>query len=415
MQSFDILLCLESLFERSINEVSKITTFTDTDLSLFETVDKAANELLLDEFENYIERKFNSQAIEVLKKHDLIGIPIKKEYGGRGARPIVSTLCSERLGQVGLGGNSSVGVSIGLAGTCLEIWGTDDLKEKYLKPAATGDKILAYALTEPDAGSDPTSISSTFEEVDGNYVLNGTKYLITNGSICDAVVVFAYPKGDKNMSAFIVDKNSEGFDVSMELKEKLGFFTSDTALLEFDNVVIPKENVIGIPGKGLWVAYTALISGRMGVATGCVGVIEDCLNSVIERASTREQHGKLIGKHQLIQKHIADIAMSLEMAKWPTYICALKVEDWEKDPLNRDLRLDVDQSSSIAKRISSKLAFESADKAVQVFGGFGYSILSPVGRHFLDTRATRIYEGTDEIMDLKIASGVLGKDFEAYK
>ena len=408
---------MEAYFQRSINEVNRFYKFSDEDFKLFEKVDKAAEELTVAEYESYLEREFDKQALEILKKHSLVGISIQKENGGLGASPIVATLASERLSQSGLGATSAFGVSTGLAGSCLESWGNVEQKQHYLTPAAKGDMILAYALTEPEAGSDPESLSTTFEEKNGHYVLNGTKYLITNGSIADAMITFAYPKGRQNegMSAFVVDTKSEGYEVAMKLKEKLGFFTSDTAMIEFHDLKVPKENMLGIPGKGLWVAYVALISGRMGVASGCLGVLESCLSAVKERASTRWQHGKPIGKHQLIQQHIAEMAMSLEMARWPTYMAAFKIADWERDPFNKEKRLDVDQASSIAKRVSSRLAYESADRAVQVFGGFGYSTLCPVTKHFLDTRATRIFEGTDEIMDLKIASGVLGRDFEAYK
>ena len=406
---------MEELFQRSINEINKLRKFSEDDLKLFELADKVADEIYPEEVDFYLERKFNHKSIDIMKKYNLFGIPVAKEYGGREASPIVSTLTYERLGQVGLGPWSVIAVSIGLAGTCVEIWGTEELKDKYLRPAAKGEIILAYALTEPMAGSDPTALTTTYEEKGGEYIVNGAKYLITNGSIADSTVVFAIDKDTKLITSFMIDNKSEGFEVTLELKEKMGFFTSDTAMLEFNNVRVPKENVLGIPGKGLWVAYTALISGRLGVGSGCIGVIEDCLNSVTERAKTRWQHGKPIGKHQLIQKHIAEIAMNLEMTRWPTYQTAFKIEEWKKNPLDKKLRLDVDQSSAIAKRVASKLAYESADRACQVFGGFGYSMLSPVGRHWLDTRATRIYEGTDEIMDLKIASGVLGREFEAYK
>ena len=406
---------MEELFQRSINEINKLRKFSEDDLKLFELADKVADEIYPEEVDCYLERKFNSKSIDIMKKYNLFGIPVAKEYGGREASPIVSTLAYERLGQVGLGPWSVIAVSIGLAGTCVEIWGTEELKDKYLKPAAKGEIILAYALTEPMAGSDPVSLTTTYEEKGGEYIINGAKYLITNGSIADSTVVFAIDKDTKSITSFMIDNKSEGFEVTLELKEKMGFFTSDTAMLEFNNVRVPKENILGIPGKGLWVAYTALISGRLGVGSGCIGVIEDCLNSVTERAKTRWQHGKPIGKHQLIQKHIAEIAMNLEMTRWPTYQTAFKIEEWKKNPLDKKLRLDVDQSSAIAKRVASKLAYESADRACQIFGGFGYSMLSPVGRHWLDTRATRIYEGTDEIMDLKIASGVLGREFEAYK
>jgi alkylation response protein AidB-like acyl-CoA dehydrogenase len=201
----------------------------------------------------------------------------------------------------------------------------------------------------------------------------------------------------------------------MKLEEKIGLFTSDTSLLSLDDVHIPSEDVLAAEGKGLNVAYSALLNGRLGVAAGCLGVMEDCLNQVKERASTRLQHGKLIGKHQLIQRHIAKIASSLEACRWLVYRAALKKEEYEKKPTDLGLRAQADRHSAIAKYMSSSLSFECADRAVQVFGGFGYSIMSPVARHFLDTRVARIYEGTDEIMELKIASTILGRDFEAYR
>jgi alkylation response protein AidB-like acyl-CoA dehydrogenase len=216
------------------------------------------------------------------------------------------------------------------------------------------------------------------------------------------------------MSAFIVDTKSEGFSVAMRLDEKIGLFTSDTAMLELTDCKVPKQNVLGQPGRGLHVAYSALLNGRIGIASGCVGIIEDCFNSVSERAKSRVQHGKLIGKHQLIQRHIASIVMNLEMARWPTYLAAVEKTQLDAQPSNLELRHKVDLQSAIAKRGASQLAYESADRAVQVFGGFGYSLLSPVAKHLCDARVARIYEGTDEIMDLKIASLILGKGFEAY-
>jgi len=297
----------------------------------------------------------------------------------------------------------------------IEQWGSEYQKKQYLIPAARGERILAYGLTEPEAGSEPTSLKTSYEERDGGYVLTGTKYLISNGSIADSLIIFAYPNGRREgMSAFIVDSKSEGFSVAMHLDEKIGLFTSDTAMLELNEVKVPKENLLGQPGKGLHVAYSALLNGRIGIGSGCVGIIEDCLNSVTERARSRVQHGKLIGKHQLIQRHVANIAMNLEMARWPTYLAAVEKTKLDTNPSNLDLRTKVDLQSAIAKRVASRLAYESADLAVQVFGGFGYSLLSPVAKHLCDARVARIYEGTDEIMELKIASLILGKGFEAY-
>jgi alkylation response protein AidB-like acyl-CoA dehydrogenase len=175
-----------------------------------------------------------------------------------------------------------------------------------------------------------------------------------------------------------------------------------------------KEGMLGTEGKGLSIAYTSLMSGRLGVSSGSLGVIDSCLNSALERARTRRQHGKEIGKHQLIQSHISAITLNREQARWPTYVAALAKQRYNGNQQDRTLRGEADFKIAIAKRIASKCSLDSADRAVQVFGGFGYSILSGPARHLCDSRVTRIYEGTDEILDLKIASTALGKGFEAY-
>jgi alkylation response protein AidB-like acyl-CoA dehydrogenase len=203
--------------------------------------------------------------------------------------------------------------------------------------------------------------------------------------------------------------------VDMRLEEKVGLFTSDTAMLTLEDAFVSKEDILGHEGKGFSVAYSALLNGRIGIGSGCVGVMEDCLNQVKERVTSRFQHGKEIGKHQLIQKHVAFIEASLEACRWLVYRAAIKKDDSEKDSKSLPLRAEADRLSAVAKYMASRCAFESADRAVQCFGGFGYSIMSPVAKHFLDTRVARIYEGTDEIMELKIASSVLGKGYEAYK
>ncbi|HKW03816.1 MAG TPA: acyl-CoA dehydrogenase family protein, partial [Nitrososphaerales archaeon] len=222
-------------------------------------------------------------------------------------------------------------------------------------------------------------------------------------------------KTDNLVSAFIVDSKTNGFEVAMHLSEKLGLFTSDTALLEFHNMEIPKESLLGKIGKGFSVAYSALLNGRIGIASGCVGVMQDCLNSCVERSKYRIQHGKEIGKHQLIQSHLAHIAADLESSRWPVYNAAMMKEELDSTPEDKDLLRAVDRQSATAKFIASRNSYDAADRAVQIFGGFGYSILSPVAKHLVDTRVARIYEGTDEIMELKIASSILGREFEAYR
>jgi alkylation response protein AidB-like acyl-CoA dehydrogenase len=406
---------LESSFAESVNLASRLRKFSEEELGILERVDQACQDLYLSEFEHYVAHKYNEETPKVLKNHDLMGLTVSKKYGGAGADSLTWALALERFGQLGLGVVTFVDVHCLLASLAIEQWGSDYLKEQVLLPAAKGEQVLAYGLTEPEAGSEPTSLKTEYEERDGGYVLNGTKYLISNGSVADNVIIFAYSKGKKEgMSAFVVDTKSPGFSVAMKLEEKMGLFTSDTAMLELNDCKVPRERLLGQLGKGLHVAYSALLNGRIGIGSGCVGIIDDCLNSVIERAKSRVQHGKVIGKHQLIQRHVANIAMNLEMARWPTYVAAQDKTELDKYPNDLDLRNRVDRRSAVAKRVASRLAYESADLAVQVFGGFGYSLLSPVAKHLCDSRVARIYEGTDEIMELKIASLVLGKGFEAY-
>jgi len=407
---------MEKLFERSIRDASKLTSLTEDDHDLFQRVDRACDELLIPEFEKYMERRYNDQVPEVLKKYHLMGIPISKKYGGEGARPLVHSLAIERFGQLGLGVVTFVDVHQSLGSLTIQEWGNEEQKQRYLTRAATGEIVLAYALTEPEAGSDPGSLKTQFRKDGSDYYLTGSKYLISNGSVADRLIVFAYPEGQtKGMTAFLVDAKEKGFAVDMKLEEKMGLFTSDTAMLSFDGLRVPREDIIGEEGRGLAVAYSALLNGRIGIASGCLGVMEDCLNQVKERTSSRMQHGKAIGKHQLIQRHIARISSNLESSRWLVYQAALKKEDYENNKSDLGLRTEADRISAVAKYVASKAAFDSADSAVQCFGGFGYSILSPVAKHLLDTRVARIYEGTDEVMELKIASTVLGKEFEAYR
>ncbi len=407
---------MEPLFKSSVDEVAKLVGLTKLELGILEDADAAASELLVSEFERYIERKYNPEVPLVLNRHNLLGVPIEEKYGGRGGRQLIEAMVLERLGQAGMGVITFIDVHQCLGSLTIQDWGTDEMKERYLPKAAKGEVVLAYGLTEPEAGSDPASLKTTFERDGSGFRLTGSKYLISNGSVATNIIIFAYPKeGGKGPTAFLVNTKENGFSVDMRLEEKIGLFTSDTSLLSLDAVSVPKEDVLGQEGKGFSVAYSALLNGRIGVGSGCVGVMEDCLNQVKERATSRVQHGKQIGKHQLIQKHIAFIESGLEASRWLVYRAAMKKDEYEADPQNLALRSEADRLSAIAKYMASRNAFESADRAVQVFGGFGYSIMSPVAKHFLDTRVARIYEGTDEIMELKIASSVLGREFEAYK
>ncbi len=406
---------MERLFQSSVDEVKALLGLKEEEVALLEDADAAADELLVSEFEKYVERKYNPEVPAVLKRHNLLGVPVQEKYGGRGARQLVESLFLERMGQTGMGVITFADVHLCLGSLAVQDWGSDEQKERYLPKAAKGDVIFAYGLTEPEAGSDPASLKTSYTKDGSGFRITGSKYLISNGSIATHMIVFARPAQGEGVTAFLVDTKQKGFSVDMRLEEKVGLFTSDTSMLSLDDVEVAKEDVLGEEGKGLSVAYSALLNGRIGIGSGCLGVMEDCLNQVKERTTSRLQHGKEIGRHQLIQKHVAFIESSLEACRWLDYRAAVKKDEYERDPKNLALRADADRLSAVAKYMSSRSAFESADRAVQCFGGFGYSIMSPVAKHFLDSRVARIYEGTDEIMELKIASSVLGRGFEAYR
>ncbi|MCL4404930.1 acyl-CoA dehydrogenase family protein, partial [Candidatus Marsarchaeota archaeon] len=386
----------------------------DDDLKAFEDVDTAAQEMAMPEYEHYMNHEFDGDAIEIAKKHSLFSIPLAKEYGGRGLSSLAHSLAQIRLGQLGLGFATLYDVQTFIAIPSISRFGTEAQRYEYLPKMGSGDSIFSFALTEPEAGSDPSIMKTEHKKEGNHYVINGTKYLITNGSICDNIILFSKDSATGRITAFIVDSKAAGFSVAMQLKEKIGLFTSDTAMLSFENVEVEKDSILGEEGKGLHVAYSALVNGRIGIGSACVGIIEAALNASLNRAKERVQHGKQIGKHQLIQQHISAIRQNLESARWPIFSAAMLKSEYEKNYENAKALEKLDLESALAKRIASRLAFDSADRAVQVHGGFGYSLMSSVGQLLCDSRVARIYEGTDEIQDLKIASDLLGKDYEAY-
>jgi len=248
-----------------------------------------------------------------------------------------------------------------------------------------------------------------------NFVLNGSKAWISNGSIADVAVIFAYPKGKREgMCAFIVEKNFEGYS-SQQQKHKLGMPTSDTGSIFLDNCKVPRENLMGPAGKGLSIAYSGLMSGRLSVAAGCLGVIEDCINEAVAFSKQRIQHGKPIAKHQLVQRHIGEMSTNLEASKNVVYKAALLKQKSDLDPEDKDLRDYADVMIAKAKYFASNASFDAADRTVQILGSSGYSFETRAPRHLVDTRVCRIYEGTDEIMVQKIAVSLLGTEYEAYR
>ena len=389
---------------------------SDEQKLVLDEVDRACRELRPFEDEAYLAGKFNQHLVPIFKKAQLLGLPISRQYGeGQGADILTYALALERIGQEGTGVRTFLSGHVSLGQITIQKWGNEDQKKRYLPPATKGEKIMCFGLTEPTAGSDPASLRASFEEK-GNYLLlNGSKAWISNGSIADVAVVFAYPKGrHEGMCAFIVEKGFEGYS-SQQQKHKLGMPTSDTGSIFLDNCKVPKESMLGPQGKGLGIAFSGLMSGRLSVAAGCLGVIEDCISEAVNYARQRVQHGKQIGKHQLVQRHIGIMATNLEAAKNLVYKAALLKQKSDEQPENKELREYADLMIAKAKFFASNASYDAADRAVQILGSSGYSFETRAPRHLVDTRVCRIYEGTDEIMVQKIAVGLLGMDFEAYR
>ena len=389
---------------------------SDEQSLVLEEVDRACRELRPLEDEAYLSGKFNQHLVPILKKALLLGLPISRMYGeGQGADILTYALALERIGREGTGVRTFLSGHVSLGQMTVQKWASEDQKERYLPPATRGEKIMCFGLTEPTAGSDPASLRTSYEDNGTHYLLNGSKAWISNGSIADMAVIFAYPKGKREgMSAFIVEKKSEGYS-SQQQKHKLGMPTSDTGSIFLDNCRVPKENLLGPPGKGLGIAYSGLMSGRLSVAAGCLGVIEDCIEEAVNYAKVRVQHGKQIGKHQLVQQHIGIMSTNLEASKNLVYKASVMKQESDEHPENKELRDQADIMIAKAKFFASNASFDAADRTVQIFGSTGYSFETRAPRHLVDTRVCRIYEGTDEIMVQKIAVALLGTDFEAYK
>ncbi|MHB8566293.1 MAG: acyl-CoA dehydrogenase family protein [Nitrososphaerales archaeon] len=388
---------------------------SDEQKLLLGVVDETCKKIRPIEDRCYLERKFNDSVKSIFGKAHMLGLPVASEYGdGQGADPLTYALALERVGREGTGVRTFFSGHTSLGQLTLQKWGSKEQKELYLPRTTTGELVMAFGLTEPTAGSDPASLRTNFEEKAGSFYLNGQKAWISNGSIADLLIVFAYPRGsNEGMCAFLVERGSEGF-TSSAIKNKLGLPTSDTGLLYFDNCKVPKENMLGPPGKGLSIAYSALMSGRLSVAAGCVGVAQDCLDEALRYSRERVQHGKKIGKHQLVQREITKISVELEAARLLTYKAALLKTKSDNDQKNADLRSEADWWIAQAKYCSANASFNAADRAIQVFGANGFSFENRPARHLVDTRVCRIYEGTDQILEQKIAVKLLGNEYEAF-
>ncbi len=399
--------------------------------NFLEQVDSACKSIRDYESKCYLEERTNDRIVPEFGKIGMLGCPISKKYGGLGYDVLTYMLTLERIGREGNSLRTFFSAHISIGQMVLQNWADEDQKRKYLPNTSSGKSIMAFALTEPAAGSDPASMTTKFEENGDNFILNGKKHWVGNGTI--AKVITTYARGpDGRISAFIVDTDSKGFHAD-EMKDKVGLLTVKNAEINFENCVVPKKNLLGSKGKGLSIAYSALIDGRLSVAAGAVGVMNDCLEESIKHSQKREQHGSLLAKKQLIQEHLASIILNIESSRWLVYRAAAarqklhdyienlkeKDENWQSK-LNREdqeyslLRTRADRLAAIAKLHATNAAFDCSNRAVQIFGSFAYQKTNRVARHFLDSRAITIYEGANEVLKLKIASLELGEKYQAY-
>ncbi|MFL5327663.1 MAG: acyl-CoA dehydrogenase family protein [Gemmataceae bacterium] len=362
----------------------------------------------------YLARRFNDRIVPLAREHGLLGVPVPVEFGGRGADMATYARALARIGQEGTGvrtffsGHSSIGQGPILA------WGSDEQKRRFLPRSTSGEIVCAFGLTEPEAGSNPREMKMTYRRRGDEFVLNGEKYLISNGGIAGVIVTFAYPEGGMGrISAFLVETARPGFS-SESLEPKVGNVTADTVRFALRDYTIPAANLLGKEGDGLAIAMDGLIGGRLSVAAGCLGVIEDCLAEVIAYAKVREQHGKPIAKHQLVQEHITAIEMHRITTECLVFLAADAKDAMLGNPGDTTLRAKADQLTAQAKLHAARASCDAADRAVQVFGGRGFLESFRPGRHFQDTRVCRLYEGTDEILTLKIAAALLGKEYQAF-
>ena len=345
------------------------------------------------------EERFPVETIEKMAKYGMLGIPIPKEYGGQGADVLTYIMAVEEMAKVC--GTTAVIMSAhtSLCATPILENGTEEQKQKYLVPLAKGEKLGAFALTEPGAGTD-ASMQQTKAVLDGDhYVLNGSKIFITNAEFADVFIVMAMTdksKGTKGISAFIVEKDYPGFSVGPHEK-KMGIRGSSTCELIFENCIVPKENMLGKEGKGFALAMKTLDGGRIGIAAQALGLAEGALERTIEYVKERKQFGRALGQFQNTQFQLADMATKVKAAQLLVYRAAMA----------KATQKTYSVEAAMAKLYAAEVAMEVTTKAVQLHGGYGYIREYDVERMMRDAKITEIYEGTSEVQRMVISGSLL--------
>lgn len=345
------------------------------------------------------EQRFPTDEIRQLGELGFMGMMVDPKYGGSGMDTLSYVLAMEEISKVDASTSVCMSVNNSLICWGLEKYGTEDQKEKYLVPLAKGEKIGAFCLSEPEAGSDATSQKTTAIDQGDHYLLNGTKNWITNGSSASVYLVIAQTDveaGHRGINAFIVERGMEGFVVGAK-EDKMGIRGSDTHTLLFNDVKLPKENRIGEDGFGFKFAMKVLSGGRIGIAAQALGIAGGALELSTAYSKERKAFGKEISKHQAIAFKLADMATDIEAAKMLVY----------KSAVDKDMGRNYDQSSAMAKLYASKVAMHHTVEAVQIHGGYGFVKEYHVERLMRDAKITQIYEGTSEVQKIIISRNVL--------
>ena len=341
------------------------------------------------------------ETVKKMAEIGLMGIPIPKEYGGAGLDALSYAIAVEELSRVDGGTGVILSAHVSLGSYPIMAFGTEEQKKKYLVPLAKGEKIGAFGLTEPNAGSDAGGTETTAVLEGDHYILNGEKIFITNAPKADTYIIFAVTTpdiGTKGISAFIVEKGWEGFSFG-DHYDKLGIRSSSTAQLLFNDVKVPKENLLGKEGEGFKIAMATLDGGRIGIASQALGIAQGAYEHALEYAKERIQFGKPIAHQQIISFKLADMATKLRAARFLVYSAAELKENHE--PYGME--------SAMAKQYASDICLEVVNDALQIFGGSGYLKGMEVERAYRDAKICTIYEGTNEIQRVVIAAHIIGK------
>ncbi|MFO7678126.1 MAG: acyl-CoA dehydrogenase [Thermoplasmatota archaeon] len=343
--------------------------------------------------------QYPTTTLQKMAKLGILGTIIPTEYGGAGLDTITYATVIEEISKKCASTGVVTSVHNSLAAGPIMNYGTDAQKNKYLPILARGEKIGAFAATEPNAGSDLGSMKTSAELKGDTYIINGDKTFITSGSEAGIIIIFAVTDknaGHKGISAFIVENNMKGFKVG-SIFEKLGINASKTSELIFEDMKVPKENLLGKEGEGFKIALSTLDSGRIGIAAQAVGIAQAALEESIEYSKQREQFGRPIAKFQAIQWMIADMATRIEASRFLLYNAAYKKDKGEQ----------YSKEAAMAKLFASETAMDAVDKAVQIHGGYGYTKEYTVERLFRDAKITEIYEGTSEVQRMVISGHLL--------